>query len=168
MGLTIEIFNFLEVHYRFAIPITGTILKYSINIDTYLIYMYAYVCVCARFLDEYRKHGLKFWALTTGNEPLNGIVPIKQFNSMGWTPQSHREWIGQHMGPRLKNSEHNSTLLFAIDDQRIVLPWWMKIVRWKYSLLIWIKLLMITKIQTKIARFYENITYSSIIKLYRI
>lgn len=42
---------------------------------------------------------------------------------------SHRDWIGGHMGPRLKASEHNATLLFAIDDQRIVLPWWMKMVK---------------------------------------
>lgn len=82
-----------------------------------------------RFLDAYREQNLTFWALTTGNEPLNGIVPINRFNSMGWTPMSHREWIGRHMGPRLRASEHNGTLLFAIDDQRIVLPWWMKMVR---------------------------------------
>lgn len=79
-----------------------------------------------KFLDEYRKQNLTFWALTTGNEPLNGIIPVNRFNSLGWTPMSHREWIGRHMGPRLRSSEHNSTLLFAIDDQRIVLPWWMK------------------------------------------
>jgi glucosylceramidase len=82
-----------------------------------------------RFLDEYRKQNLTFWALTTGNEPLNGIVPVNRFNSMGWTPVSHREWIGRYMGPRLKGSEHKDTLLFAIDDQRIVLPWWIKMVR---------------------------------------
>ncbi|XP_060866728.1 lysosomal acid glucosylceramidase-like [Metopolophium dirhodum] len=79
-----------------------------------------------KFLDAYSKQNLTFWALTTGNEPLNGIVPVNRFNSMGWTPMSHREWIGRHMGPRLRGSEHNRTLLFAIDDQRIVLPWWMK------------------------------------------
>ncbi|XP_050422662.1 lysosomal acid glucosylceramidase [Adelges cooleyi] len=79
-----------------------------------------------KFLDAYDKFSLKFWALTTGNEPLNGIVPINRFNSMGWTPQSHREWIGHYMGPLLKSSKYNDTLLFAIDDQRIVLPWWMK------------------------------------------
>jgi len=75
---------------------------------------------------------MTFWALTTGNEPLNGIFPVNRFNSMGWTPMSHREWIGDHMGPRLKASEHNNTLLFAIDDQRIVLPWWMKMVSETY------------------------------------
>lgn len=85
--------------------------------------------VSCRFLDAYRAQNLTFWALTTGNEPLNGIVPVNRFNSMGWTPMSHREWIGGHMGPRLRASEHNATLLFAIDDQRIVLPWWMKMVK---------------------------------------
>ncbi|XP_050542141.1 lysosomal acid glucosylceramidase-like isoform X2 [Daktulosphaira vitifoliae] len=79
-----------------------------------------------KFLDAYKNFNITFWALTTGNEPLNGIIPLNRFNSMGWTPQSHRDWIGQYMGPILKSSEYNKTLLFAIDDQRIVLPWWMK------------------------------------------
>lgn len=82
-----------------------------------------------RFLDAYREQNLTFWALTTGNEPINGIVPVNRFNSMGWTPMSHREWIGRFMGPQLRASDHSGTLLFAIDDQRIVLPWWMKMVR---------------------------------------
>ncbi|VVC33980.1 Glycosyl hydrolase family 30, TIM-barrel domain,Glycoside hydrolase family 30,Glycosyl hydrolase [Cinara cedri] len=79
-----------------------------------------------KFLDAYREKNLKFWALTTGNEPINGIVPVNRFNSMGWTPMSHREWIGRFMGPQLRGSDYNDTLLLAIDDQRIVLPWWMK------------------------------------------
>lgn len=81
-----------------------------------------------RFLDAYHAQNLTFWAVTTGNEPLNGIIPVNRFNSMGWTPVSHRDWIGRYMGPRLRNSQHNGTLLFAIDDQRLVLPWWIKMV----------------------------------------
>lgn len=81
-----------------------------------------------RFLDAYHAQNLTFWAVTTGNEPLNGIVPVNRFNSMGWTPVSHREWIGHYMGPRLRSSQHSGTLLFAIDDQRLVLPWWIKMV----------------------------------------
>lgn len=39
-----------------------------------------------RFLEEYDKHKVSFWAISTGNEPLNGVIPIMQFNSLGWTP----------------------------------------------------------------------------------
>ncbi|CAB3379701.1 Hypothetical predicted protein [Cloeon dipterum] len=81
-----------------------------------------------KFLDEYKKNGLKFWGLTTGNEPLNGIVPINRFNSLGWSPQGHREWIGNNLGPLLRNSEHNATKLLALDDQRFLLPWWLELV----------------------------------------
>jgi glucosylceramidase len=84
--------------------------------------------VC-RFLDEYRKEDLKFWGITTGNEPLNGIIPINRFNSLGWSPQAHRDWIANNLGPQLKKSQHNLTKLIALDDQRFLLPWWLELVR---------------------------------------
>lgn len=40
-----------------------------------------------KFLDEYKKNGINFWGLTTGNEPLSGFLTLEQtkVNSMGWT-----------------------------------------------------------------------------------
>lgn len=81
-----------------------------------------------RFLDEYHKAGVNFWAVTTGNEPLNGMVPINRFNSLGWTPAAHSEWISENLGPSIRSSRHNQTLIIGLDDQRILLPWWMDIV----------------------------------------
>lgn len=81
-----------------------------------------------KFLDEYERYNITIWALTTGNEPINGIIPVIRFNSMGWSPYSHRIWIGKHLGPKLRNSRHNKTLILALDDQRFLLPWWMSIV----------------------------------------
>lgn len=40
----------------------------------------------SRFIEEYAKAEVKIWALTTTNEPLNGIIPVVNFNSLGWTP----------------------------------------------------------------------------------
>jgi len=79
-----------------------------------------------RFLDEYKKQGLEFWGISTGNEPMDGILPVYWFNSMGWTPQSQRQWIKDNFGPALKKS-HSSMKLLALDDQRYLLPWWMNI-----------------------------------------
>jgi glucosylceramidase len=92
-----------------------------------------------RFLDEYKKQGVEFWGISTGNEPLNGIIPLYWFNSMGWTPQSQREWIKNNFGPALKKSHCNVKLL-ALDDQRFMLPWWMNMASHSsYDLLHWLK-----------------------------
>nr|CAD7603336.1 unnamed protein product [Timema genevievae] len=81
-----------------------------------------------RFLDAYKKEGLKFWAISTGNEPANGIIPVNRFNSLGWTPYTQRTWIAENLGPALRNSRHKKTKLLALDDQRFMLPWWVNIV----------------------------------------
>lgn len=39
-----------------------------------------------RFIEEYSKAQVKIWAITTTNEPINGIVPFAPFNSLGWLP----------------------------------------------------------------------------------
>lgn len=42
-----------------------------------------------KFFDEYEKAGIKFWGMTTGNEPLNGFFNTKRnlINCMGWIPE---------------------------------------------------------------------------------
>lgn len=82
-----------------------------------------------RFLDAYEAEGFRFWGLTTGNEPNNGVVgPLIRFNSMGWTPYQARTWIGNNLGPSLRASKHADLRILALDDQRINLPWWLDIV----------------------------------------
>uniref|UniRef100_A0A8D8U1K1 Glucosylceramidase n=1 Tax=Cacopsylla melanoneura TaxID=428564 RepID=A0A8D8U1K1_9HEMI len=83
------------------------------------------------FLDQYKKENLNFWALTTGNEPINGDLPsflpfVPKFNSMGWLPKNAANWIANNLGPTLRASGHNATKILAIDDQRFVLPWWIE------------------------------------------
>lgn len=38
-----------------------------------------------KFFDEYEKHGIKFWAVTTQNEPATGLMKSK-INTMAWFP----------------------------------------------------------------------------------
>lgn len=89
------------------------------------LYYTSYANYHLKFLEEYDKADIKIWAITTTNEPLNGIVPIAQFNSLGWTPQTHARWIANHLGPVIRNSQFNSTKILAIDDQRYILRIWM-------------------------------------------
>ena len=54
-----------------------------------------------KFLDHYKNHEVEFWGLTAQNEPWNGLVPNFPFNAMGWNASMQREWIINHLGPRL-------------------------------------------------------------------
>jgi glucosylceramidase len=71
-----------------------------------------------KFLDEYSKNDLSFWAITTQNEPMHGIVYNQGFNCMGWTAESQRIWIKEHLGPTLASSNHSNVKIIMHDDQR--------------------------------------------------
>ncbi|XP_012257370.1 lysosomal acid glucosylceramidase-like [Athalia rosae] len=81
-----------------------------------------------KFLDVYKSYGLEMWAISTGNEPSNGIIPLNGFNSLGWTPNQMGKWIAENLGPTLRNTEHNKTKILALDDQRFSLPWYVNLV----------------------------------------
>ncbi|XP_026667182.1 glucosylceramidase-like [Ceratina calcarata] len=78
-----------------------------------------------KFLDEYKKNGIDVWAVSSGNEPINTIIPFDPLNTMGWTPDRMGEWIAENFGPTLANSKHN-TVILALDDQRVELPWFIQ------------------------------------------
>ncbi len=81
-----------------------------------------------RFLNEYQNKGINFWCITTGNEPMNGLLVTNKLNAVGWTPTSQRKWIGQYLGPEM-NATHPGVCILTADDQRYVFPWWLKTVR---------------------------------------
>ncbi|XP_067831900.1 lysosomal acid glucosylceramidase isoform X2 [Heptranchias perlo] len=81
-----------------------------------------------RFLDEYAKHNLTFWAVTTQNEPTTGMIPDYSFQCMGFTAEMQRDFIVLNLGPALQNSAHKNVQLMILDDQRILLPYWAKVV----------------------------------------
>lgn len=103
-----------------------------------------------RFLDEYKKYNITFWAISTGNEPSDGVVPIERFNSLGWWPWTIADWIANHFGPQLRNSSHSDTLILTFDDQRILLPFIVDLVM--YSVVI--SLLEQIKAQLNIFLFF--------------
>ncbi|XP_072941975.1 lysosomal acid glucosylceramidase-like [Epargyreus clarus] len=82
----------------------------------------AYADYHLRFIEEYKKAEVDIWAITTTNEPVNGIVPFVQFNSLGWWPTALGRWVANNLGPTIKNSPFNKTLILAVDDQRYLLP----------------------------------------------
>ncbi|XP_053995607.1 lysosomal acid glucosylceramidase-like [Hylaeus anthracinus] len=86
-------------------------------------YYQTYADYILKFLDEYKKNGLDIWAVSTGNEPINALIPLDPLSSMGWTPNTVGKWVANNLGPTLNQSQHD-TLIFALDDQSIFLPWY--------------------------------------------
>ncbi|XP_077296545.1 lysosomal acid glucosylceramidase-like [Arctopsyche grandis] len=80
-----------------------------------------------KFLQEYKKNDVNFWAISTGNEPTTGLVPVNTFNSLGWIPSRQAKWLVNNLGPTIRNSEFSDVLILALDDQRFNLPWWLNI-----------------------------------------
>uniref|UniRef100_A0ABM5F3J1 Glucosylceramidase n=1 Tax=Pogona vitticeps TaxID=103695 RepID=A0ABM5F3J1_9SAUR len=81
-----------------------------------------------RFLDEYAKHDVTFWAVTAENEPSAGLIDNYPFQSLGFTPEQQRDFIARDLGPALANSSHKAVRLIILDDNRIHLPNWAKVV----------------------------------------
>ncbi|XP_060111216.1 LOW QUALITY PROTEIN: lysosomal acid glucosylceramidase-like [Heteronotia binoei] len=81
-----------------------------------------------RFLDEYAKRNLTFWALTAENEPNAGLINGYPFQCLGFTPEQQRDFIALDLGPALANSSHKDIRLIILDDNRVHLPHWAKVV----------------------------------------
>uniref|UniRef100_A0A8C3NXG5 Glucosylceramidase n=1 Tax=Cyanoderma ruficeps TaxID=181631 RepID=A0A8C3NXG5_9PASS len=81
-----------------------------------------------KFLDEYAKHNVTFWAVTAQNEPLAGLLTPPQAPTIAFTAAQQRDFIAQDLGPALARSPHRTQLLM-LDDQRSHLPHWAKVVK---------------------------------------
>ncbi|XP_044304621.1 lysosomal acid glucosylceramidase-like isoform X2 [Varanus komodoensis] len=81
-----------------------------------------------RFLDEYAKHNLTFWAVTAQNEPSAGLISRYPFQCLGFTAEQQRDFIALDLGPALANSSHKNIRLIILDDNRVLLPHWAKVV----------------------------------------
>lgn len=86
-------------------------------------YYQAYSDYFIKFLEAYDKNNVTLYAVSTGNEPLNGIFPFKNFNALGWWPITMHTWIKEHFGPTIRGSRFKDIKIVGCDDQRILLPW---------------------------------------------
>ncbi|KAL4711795.1 hypothetical protein ACJJTC_005964 [Scirpophaga incertulas] len=81
-------------------------------------YFQTYADYHYKFLEKYAQEGVSIWAITTTNEPLNGVVPLPSFNSLGWTAETMGEWIANNLGPTIRNSQFKDLKILGVDDQR--------------------------------------------------
>ncbi|KAG8431733.1 hypothetical protein GDO86_020238, partial [Hymenochirus boettgeri] len=81
-----------------------------------------------RFLDEYAKYNVTFWAVTVENEPTAGMISDYPFQSLGFTPEHMRDFIASDLGPAFANSSHKHVKILILDDNRLLLPYWAKVI----------------------------------------
>ncbi|KAE8288843.1 Glucosylceramidase [Larimichthys crocea] len=78
-----------------------------------------------RFLEEYAKYNLTFWALTTGNEPSAG----RMTNYRLWASLLRSRGTGWLWTWALPCTLHHAhTHILILDDNRLLLPYWAKVV----------------------------------------
>ncbi|XP_037952534.1 lysosomal acid glucosylceramidase-like [Teleopsis dalmanni] len=81
-----------------------------------------------KWIEMMEEQGLPIWAISTGNEPMNGVffMFFVRFMSLGWTPKNQAIWLNDYLGPTIRNSKYKDLVLFGNDDQRYTYPYWFK------------------------------------------
>ncbi|ETE59934.1 Glucosylceramidase, partial [Ophiophagus hannah] len=79
-------------------------------------------------LYTYADYNLTFWAITAGNEPTAGDIIFYPFQCLGFSPEHQRDFIAEDLGPALANSSYKGIELIILDDQRVMLPYWVEVV----------------------------------------
>lgn len=82
-----------------------------------------------KWVELMESNGLPIWAISTGNEPTNGVffMFFVKFMSLGWTPQTQAIWLDEHLGPTFRKSKYKDIVIFGNDDQRYTSPYWFKL-----------------------------------------
>ncbi|KRX91365.1 putative glucosylceramidase 3 [Trichinella pseudospiralis] len=81
-----------------------------------------------RFLEEYKKQDIDFWALTMQNEPTTGFIANYPYQTTGFTPAMQRDFLKINLGPTLRQSAFNNTKIMILDDNRLLLPFWADVI----------------------------------------
>lgn len=70
-------------------------------------------------LDLWKKEGLPFWSLSTGNEPI--ISGVTTFLNLLWRPSDLRRWVSTYLRPMLNEHGYSDIRLIGVDDLRSTL-----------------------------------------------
>ncbi|MBD3868266.1 MAG: glycosyl hydrolase [Acidobacteria bacterium] len=84
-------------------------------------YVSTYADYLLRYLEAYGSAGVPIWGLTPVNEPHgNG----GNWESMHFSPESQNDFVKNHLGPRLAESDHSDARLLIYDQNRDGLEEW--------------------------------------------
>lgn len=56
------------------------------------------------------------------------FFPLCSFQALGFTPEEQRDWVALDLGPALHASSYPQTHILILDDNRLLLPYWAKVV----------------------------------------
>jgi len=88
-------------------------------------YVSTYADYLLEYLDAYKKAGVEIWGLTPVNEPHgNG----GNWESMHFSPESQNDFVKDHLGPRLRQSEHSDARLLIYDQNRDGMEDWTNVI----------------------------------------
>ncbi|KAG1703668.1 Glucosylceramidase [Nymphon striatum] len=90
-------------------------------------YFKAWAQYFVRFIQEYNKQNIPIWGVTAQNEPTNLPFTTK-FQQMSYTPEVMRDFIKIDLGPALNASKLSQVKLMILDDQRLFIPYWAKVI----------------------------------------
>ncbi|KAH7961129.1 hypothetical protein HPB52_003000 [Rhipicephalus sanguineus] len=74
--------------------------------------------------EEYGNHGVRLYGLTAQNEPTPGFTPAVNWQTLGFTAQSQKDFIKLDMGPTLAVAGYGSIQLLIFDDSNSSLSEW--------------------------------------------
>lgn len=55
-------------------------------------------------------------------------MSLCSFQALGFTPEEQRDWVALDLGPAVLSSSHPHTHILIMDDNRLLLPHWAKVV----------------------------------------
>jgi len=90
-------------------------------------YYQTYANYFVKYLNAYKREGIKIFGISPANEPTNGrYIPFFPFNCVGFSATQMRDFIVQTLGPTLKANGYGkeNLKLFIVDDQRLYLNRW--------------------------------------------
>ncbi|XP_068084145.1 lysosomal acid glucosylceramidase-like [Anabrus simplex] len=88
------------------------------------IYYQSWAEYYVKFLKNYYKSGIYFWSVSMQNEPSIGYLMSFGNYTMGWSPQEQYQWLTRNLGPTLAKRGFGKLRILAMEDNRVLLPFW--------------------------------------------
>ena len=78
----------------------------------------------SKYVDAYKAEGIDIWGFTVENEPLGNDA---NWESMHYTPEEMNDFVGNHLGPRLKADGKSAVKILGYDQNREHLKHWVDV-----------------------------------------
>jgi len=80
-------------------------------------YYQAWANYYVKFIEEYRKEGLKMWGITVQNEP----AAVQRWDSCIYTAEDERDFVKNYLGPTMQNSDAKDVNILIWDHNRDII-----------------------------------------------